>query len=300
MKLVPRVVVSVLLGLSAAAETPAKITPEQIEAQLHYRQGEVMLEDGVAKLAIPAGFRYLDPADAKRVLVEGWGNPDHGKNLGMIVPADVSPLHAGGWGVVITIEEDGYVSDEGAEKIDYQKLLGEMQEAVRKQNEERTKNGYPAIDLVGWAEPPRYDRGQHKLYWAKELRFGAADDRDHTLNYNVRVLGRRGVLVLNAVAGMKSLPSIRKDMQSVMAFVEFNPGHRYSDYLPGKDKLAGYGLAALVAGTMAAKAGFFKVLLAGLLAFKKAVLAGLLAAGTGLKKLFGRKSPNNGEDVRPT
>jgi hypothetical protein len=32
---------------------------------------------------------------------------------------------------------------------------------------------------------------------------------DHTLNYNIRILGRRGVLVLNAVSGMKQLDAIR-------------------------------------------------------------------------------------------
>ena len=72
--------------------------------------------------------------------------------------------------------------------------------------------------------------------------------------------------------------------------VEFNEGHRYADYLPGKDKAAAYGLAGLILGATAAKAGFFKVLLAGILAFKKVIIAGVIALGLFLKRLFGGKT----------
>src|SRR5690606_18881690 len=120
-----------------------------------------------------------------------------------------------------------------------------------------------------------------------ELRFGNAPE--HTLNYNIRVLGRRGVLVLNAVSAMSQLPSVRSDMQSVLAFVEFNEGHRYADFVPGMDKVAAYGIAGLIAGKVALKAGFFKVLLAGILAVKKLVVAGVVALGAIIARLFARK-----------
>jgi uncharacterized membrane-anchored protein len=142
------------------------------------------------------------------------------------------------------------------------------------------------VTLVGWAEPPHYDARAHKLYWAKELAFGADE---HTLNYSIRVLGRRGVLVLNAVAGMDKLPAIRQETQTVLAAVDFNDGHRYADYLPGTDKAATYGITGLIIGATAAKAGFFKVLIAGLLAFKKALVVGVLALISAIKVLFGGK-----------
>lgn len=59
-------------------------------------------------------------------------------------------------------------------------------------------------------------------------------EAEHTLNYNIRILGRRGVLILNAVADMKQLPSIRKETRGVLSAVEFEEGHRYQDYLPGE------------------------------------------------------------------
>jgi uncharacterized membrane-anchored protein len=77
-------------------------------------------------------------------------------------------------------------------------------------------------------------------------------------------------------------------MTKVLPIIEFNEGHRYTDYIPGKDKAAGYGVAALVAGSaaVAAKAGLFKWILAGLLASKKVVLISLVALGGLIKSFF--------------
>src|SRR5262249_30250830 len=155
-----------------------------------------------------------------------------------------SPLASGGWGIVIEYEEEGYVNDNDASSIDYGKLLRQMQDSVGAVNERRREQGFEPVTLVGWAEPPHYDAGTHKLYWAKELVFGG--NATHTLNYNIRVLGRRGVLVLNAVAGMSRLPAIRNETQSVLEAVDFNQGHRYADYLPGTDKAAAYGITGLI------------------------------------------------------
>ena len=162
-----------------------------------------------------------------------------------------------------------------------------QQKATIDANEARKKHGYDEMTLVGWAEPPRYDSASHKLYWAKNLRFG--DDTAHTLNYNIRVLGRRGVLVLNAVAEMDQLDQIKSAMSKVMGFVEFTDGHRYADFVPGSDKVAEYGIAALIAGGVAAKAGLFKVLLAALIGLKKVLVVALAAVAAFFRKLMGRK-----------
>ncbi len=271
-----------------AAPQTMESTAEEFTAKLSYQQGKVHLPNGLVTLTIPTDFRYLDAEQAKRVLVKAWGNrPEAAQGvLGMIFPADLSPLDENGWGVAITYEEDGYVSDEGAEKINYDKLLQEMQERTREASKERVQQGYAPIEFVGWAEPPHYDRLTHKLYWAKELKFGNATS--HTLNYNLRVLGRQGVLVLNAVATMDQLSLIKSAMPKVLPIIEFNEGHRYTDYLPGKDKAAGYGVAALVGGSavVAAKAGLFKWLVVGLLASKKVVLISLVALGGLIKSFF--------------
>ena len=269
---------------------------EEIVSNLKFQNGEINLKDGLATLKVPANFRYLDPDQSETVLVKLWGNPpSKEKPLGMLFPAEISPASQDSWGVLITYDEDGYVKDDDASSINYDELLKEMQEGQREANMERIKQGYEAIELVGWAAPPRYDKDSHKLYWAKELKIvGVAE---HTLNYDIRALGRRGVLSLNAIASMEQLKTIEKDMQQVLSFVEFNEGHRYGDYVAGVDKVAAYGIGGLIAGKVLAKAGLFKLLLGALAAGKKFVIIALVALAAFLKKLFwGRKK----EEVEAT
>lgn len=116
------------------------------------------------------------------------------------------------------------------------------------------------------------------------------DEAADTLNYDVRVLGKEGVLSMNAVASVEQLRTIRQEMQAVLPQVAFTPGNRYEDFDPGSGRYAAYGIAGLVAGKAAAKVGLFKGLIALLLAGKKLVVAGVVALGAGLSKLLGRRS----------
>lgn len=269
---------------AAAAAAARFAAVRKLAAELKPVQGEVVLSGGVAKATLPDSLRYLNAADTKTVLTKIWGNPDGGDTLGMLVPVGFDPLADDSWAVIMTFEEDGYVKDDDAAKIDYTKMLAEMREGVAEGNEERKKQGYEPIELVGWAKPPHYDATAKKLYWAKDLKFGSSSE--HTLNYNIRMLGRRGVLVLNAVAGMKQLAQVEAATPGILGAVNFQDGHRYADFTESTDKVATYGVAALVAGGIAAKAGFFKVLWVGLLAFKKLILLALIALGSQFKKVW--------------
>jgi uncharacterized membrane-anchored protein len=290
----PRLLVAaslILCGLSvpASGQGPSPKSIEEFDASLGYQTGTVTLSDGMVTIRLPESFRFIGPDGSRRLLTEAWGNPAESADgvLGMLIPADSSPVADKGWGIIITYDEDGFVDDEDATAIDYTEMLAQMQEATRAANEERQKAGFEPVRLVGWAEPPSYDRQAHKMYWARELAFGESDE--HTLNYAIRVLGRRGVLVLNAVASIDQLDAIRRETKGVMAAIEFNEGHRYTDYLPGKDKAASYGIAGLILGATATKAGLFKVLIASLLAFKKGLVLAVLALGALIKKLFTKK-----------
>ena len=263
---------------SAAATLLASLKPQA---------GTITLPGDIGTLDLPPTFRYLSPEDAGRLLSEGWVNPPSPPTLGMILPAGVNPLSPEGWGVVVTYDKDGHVKDDDASSIKYDELLKQMQEGTASRNEERKKGGYPAMNLVGWAEAPSYDQASHKLYWAQQLHTeGTGEDG---LNYNIRVLGREGVLVLNAVAGMSQIATIRNEMKQVTAFTDFSPGNRYTDFNGSTDKVAEYGLAALVAGGAAAKLGLFGKLFALLLAFKKLLILGGAAVLSAVYKFLGRE-----------
>jgi uncharacterized membrane-anchored protein len=259
----------------------------EFESQLEYRRGRVALPGDIATLDVPESFRYLAPEQADKILVEAWGNPPGTKTLGMLFPSDVSPLSEEGWGVVITYDEDGHVDDGDAGGIDYDEMLKQMKDDTAENNKERVKQGYEPLTLHGWAAAPRYDASAHKLYWAREFSSPAA--AQHTLNYDVRVLGRKGVLSFNAIASMNRLGDIEESMKRVMAFSDFNAGQRYADFDSKTDNLAAYGIGALVAGKVAAKVGLFKLILGALLAAKKLVVVAVVAVGGIIAKLLGRK-----------
>jgi uncharacterized membrane-anchored protein len=279
---------------SASAAAPAdsndadQVTPEQFLASLSPQHGSIKLPGDIARLDLSKEFYYLNPTDTEKLLTEGWGNPPGFSNLGMIVPSNVSPLAAEGWGVIISYNDDGHISDEDAAKIDYNDLLKQMQAEDEEDNKQRKEQGYGALYLLGWAEQPRYDAQSHKMYWARELK--AEEAKDSTLNYSIRVLGREGVLELNAVAAMADLPTIKREMPKVLASTNFTEGNRYADYNPSTDKLASYGLAALVAGGIASKAGLFAKLGVLLLAGKKFIVLGLVGLGVLIRQLFKKKS----------
>ncbi len=237
---------------------------DRILRTFNYRQGLIVLPGGRAELQVPEGYYYLGMDDADTVLTELWGNPN-GETLGMIFPTEYTPWDEGAWGAVIQFDEIGYVSDVDAEGYDYDALLVEMKADTKAESQEMVQQGFDSVELIGWAEPPSYDPETRKLHWAKEFRFGA--DESSTLNYDLRALGRYGVLQMNFVAGMDQLDLIKHALPEVSGMVSFVNGQRYTDFDPSVDKVAAVGVAGLIAGkVLTSKAG---LLAAGLLLLKK-------------------------------
>jgi uncharacterized membrane-anchored protein len=149
------------------------------------------------------------------------------------------------------------------------------------------------MHLIGWAQPPAYDKAHHYLVWARDIRFGAEDE--DTLNYDVRVLGRRGVLSVNVVSGMSQLAQIRADAAKLAAAATFDPGSAYADYKPGTDHKAEYGIAGLVAAGLGLAAAKKLGLLALIAVFGKKLVVVIAAAfawlATRFKRLL-RKEPS--------
>ena len=265
----------------------SRITRAQAEALvagLHFQRGDINLQNGLATLHVPEGFRFLDGPDAHTVLVDLWGNPPRANPLGMLMPATVNPLGADRWGIIILYEDIGYISDADAARINYANLLAEMQKDLETANEAREKAGYRPMHLVGWAKAPTYDASTHKLAWAKEINNG--EGTPNTLNYNIRVLGRGGVLVLSVVAPMARLHQIEQSIPKILASVEFNPGFRYDDFKIGPDKVAPFGLAGLVAGGNTPKSDSSDL-------HRRLVIALIILVGIAVVAVWSRKRSKN-------
>lgn len=251
--------------------------------KIDFQQGKILIGNKLATIDVGSNYYYLNPTDSAHVLEKIWGNPPGGQVLGMVFPVDISPLHSNGWGMELRYDDIGYVSDDDAESHDYDELLKEMQADTIAENKWRAENGYQPIELLGWAEPPFYDNTSRTLYWAKELQFG--DAPEHTLNFNIRLLGRRGVLVQNFITTIGELERVKTDLPDVLAMTSFTDGNRYSDFDPSLDKVAAVGVGGLVAGKVLAKTGFLAIALV----FLKKAWFLLFIPLVWLKNLFTRK-----------
>lgn len=267
---------------SAAADAPPVPKPE-----FAWREGPQKVELGHdLDVDLPEQYAFLGLPDAKR-LMEKNGNFHNENLLGVVV----STKETASWFVTLRYEEAGYIKDD--EKIDADELLKVIKEGTEEANKERVARGFDALHVTGWLDPPKYDKAAHHLVWA----LNASSAKGASVNYQTRVLGRRGFLALTLVTNPAEFAGDKPEAGMLLGVTHYRSGSRYEDFVAGKDKVAEYGLMGLVlggAGFGAAKlvkvgllAKFGKGLLAILVAGKKAIVALFVGAAALLKRLFG-------------
>ncbi len=219
---------------------------QQIEAQIDYQTGEVEVAS-VARLKVPPGFRFVQDNQAEFILKEIWENLNSSSD-GMLFSKGASLFGKEGYTINLKYKSSGFVSDEDANKIDYEQLLEEMKQQNERANEARKKRGMFPVKLVDWADAPFYDAKNKRLHWAKEVVYNMGDGPESALNYAIRFLGRKGVLEMNFVGELGQLEQIKKDLPRVLNSLEFNEGWSYEDFDPALDKTADVGVAGLITG----------------------------------------------------
>jgi uncharacterized membrane-anchored protein len=220
---------------------------------------------------------FLGEADTKKFL-EITGNLPESNNY-FFGPENSS------WWSVFSFNPTGYIKDD--EKIDANDLLSKLKEGDISGNEERKKLGLKELFTEGWQLPPHYDLDTKRLEWAVRLR----SDNHINVNYTTRILGRTGVMEATLVGGTDTLTADSAAFKATLRQFEFNPGETYSEFKQG-DKIAEYGLAALVLGGAAAvatKKGFWTVIVGFFAAFWKLIAAAVAAAVAGIGSLFKKK-----------
>ncbi|WP_271077790.1 DUF2167 domain-containing protein [Aurantiacibacter sp. MUD61] len=240
-----RTFAALLAGLAALCAAP--LAAQDGEGRtLSPQNGTIPIPAANATLSLGDEYDFYVAEDARTIIVDYWENrPEQAEVvLGVILPAGLDPREDG-WGGIVTYADTGWISNEDARSADYDVILEEMQANARAENLERSGLGYPELEIVGWAQQPTYDSVSHALIWAREFDFSDSDT--NALSYDVRLLGREGVLSINFVADMDKLPAIRRAADDITAASRFDPGARYEDYEAGRDDVAGYGLAGLVA-----------------------------------------------------
>ncbi|HEY9226504.1 MAG TPA: DUF2167 domain-containing protein [Gemmatimonadaceae bacterium] len=245
----------------------------------------------VGQVRVPPFCRFTGEKGAK-TFMEATENPPSGNEVGVLLCASASDSSQ--WFVVFSYDASGLVRDDEKGKLDQAAILSTIQRGTEAGNKERRQRGWEEIEVAGWERAPYYDTTTRNLTWSTRVKAKGASEV--SVNHSVRLLGRGGVMHADLVAGQEELASAVAAFDGIVSEFEYLPGSRYSEWREG-DKVAEYGLTALIAGgagAAAVKLGLFgkmwKFIVALVLALKKLIIVGVLAVVAFVKRLFGGKT----------
>lgn len=239
-----------------------------------------------ATLQLPATEVFI-PQPAAGKLMQAMGNSADDRLLGLVLPVEDSD-----WMVVAKYEPAGYIRDDDAKDWNVDELYKSLKEGTEHANADREARGIPALDLQGWVERPHYNAATHQLVWSMAMsERGAPADAPQGINYNTYALGREGYVSLNLITDKQNMDADKPKVQQLLTGLTFGDGKRYADFNSGTDRVAEYGLAALVGGVAAKKLGLFAVIAAFMAKFAKVIALAVAGFGyTVIRRLKRKKN----------
>lgn len=235
----------------------------------------VDLGKNLAELMLDEEYIFANAGDTRK-LMEMIGNPPSNSEIGLIGPR----TEGQDWYIVFEHEAVGFIKDDEKGKIDADAIIKNIKAGTERSNEYRRKKGIPPLHVKGWYKEPYYDEETHNLTWAILGESGGHE----IVNHNVRMLGRDGYISAVLVTDPETLDGLIGELDGVIANVAYKQGRSYAEYVKG-DKIAKYGLTALIAGgaaTAAVKFGLFKYLAK----FWKIIAVGAVAVFSAIAKAF--------------
>ena len=235
----------------------------------------------VAEMPLPEGFHAIDPGSLKK-FYEFTRNSMSSQAVGVVIaPSE--------WMLFFDYDPSGYVKDDEKNSLDAGKLMKSMTENQEAGNAERVKRGWDEMKIAGWAAEPHYDTKTNNLKWAIKLTSSSDNHQSHWINESIRLLGRGGVMEVTLVTSNDTFAADSAAADAILAQkFTYVAGQRYAEYKEG-DKVAKYGLAALVLGggvAAAAKFGFLQK-------FWKFLVIGGAALVAGIGKLWNKITGKN-------
>ena len=165
-----------------------------------------------------------------------------------------------------------------------------MKEKTAAGNEVRRSKSFPTLEVAAWIRKPTLDQANNTVTWAFEVK---QSDGAKIINAVALKLGRFGFERITWIGDPTLYQSSSNDLALAMKDFDFDHGARYGDYEVGKDRLAAYGVAGLVAGIIAGKTanvGAFAALALFGKKFAVAIGIGVVALLSRVKSLFRRKN----------
>ena len=269
-----------LVGMMAAS-TYGQAEKEEKDQRLKFawQKGPVTgILGGQGQVKVPSGYVFLPQAETGKFL-EALDNIPNGSEYGVLMPKDSD------WFLVFEFDDIGYVKDDDKGKLDADAMLTQMKKNDKASNEDRRSRGMEELNTVGWEKKPAYNESTHNLEWAVRVKGKGPE----FINHHVKILGRHGVMIVTWVGDKAEMSTAMPKVASLLAGFSYTSGNKYAEFRSG-DKIAKYGLTALVTGGAAAvllKTGLLQKLW-------KPIVLGVAAVGAAIKRLFNRKSNASG------
>jgi len=238
-----------------------------------------------ATLTLPEGFGFVPAKEGSNVM-KVMGNRTDDRFLGLVLPLRKDSKFF----VSVEYESAGYIKDDEAKEWDAAGLLQTLKDGTEAANAERERRGIDPIKVTRWVEPPAYDSATHRLVWSAEATLKNGTDPDPTINYNTYVLGREGYVSANLITTASTVDDDRSVAAPLLSAFVFNGGKRYEDFNSSTDKIAAYGLTALIGGIAAKKLGLLALGAAFFVKFAKVIIVAVVAVGAAARKFLGGKA----------
>ncbi|MBC6491131.1 DUF2167 domain-containing protein [Flavihumibacter stibioxidans] len=220
---------------------------DSLENKIKYHTGNITLAGGKFTLRVPDEFLFIDANQSRYILEELWGNLPDPEVDGMIVRKGFQPSRLiNDYSFVIGYSDIGHVSSQKVTELNHDKLLAQLKENMDRSNESRINMGLNTMSVTGWVIVPYFDQYKKALYWA--TRINANGTEEEILNYNLRLMGKTGVIKINAVATLDQLPDIKKTLPLIIAQTRFTAAEAFDAYKEGEDRESHYDMASLIAG----------------------------------------------------
>lgn len=234
-----------------------------------------------ATLKLPQGYQFI-PQPQADMLLKAMGNGVDPTKLGIIIPPNGNSI------VVPRYIASGYIKDDEARNWKADDMLDGLKKGTEQGNTERVARGFPELEVVGWTQKPAYDQQTHRLTWGVEMQDKVKSGREHGVNFNTYLLGREGYLSIDLVGSLAQLAANKPFVETLLVQTNFNAGKTYADFKSSTDKVAEYGIAALVTGLVAKKLGMFALIAAFALKFAKLIAVAVIGLFAGVRKYFKR------------
>ena len=271
---------------NAAAQQEIEAAMKAAYAAAQEGPADVKLGDQ-AVVHLPESMFFVPRLQADR-LMAAYGNGKDPSLLGVVMPKSDDD----DWVITINFDKAGYFKVDDAKNWNVNELLDSLRDGTEESNVERKKRGFPELVMDGWVEAPKYDSNTQRLVWSVAVKHKGETANDNpTVNYNTYALGRDGYITLDLITQKNLVPKDKTAVLTLLDNLKYVEGKRYADFNSSTDKVAEYGLAALVAGVAAKKLGLFAVIAAFLAKFAKVGILAAAALGGGLWKRFrGKKA----------